>query len=410
LKSLGPGLVTGASDNDPAGISTYAVTGASTGYSFLWLAFFSIPLMIATQDMAARIGAKCETGLGKFIGDTYGRKWFLLMLAALIIMNITTIGADLAGIAAALQLITGIHFRWFILPVSLLIIAIQIFWSYRVFARYMKYLTLILFAYVIDGFLAKPDWGTVLKNIILPHITWSRGSLAVMVGLLGTTISPYMLFWQASQELEEVKQEKNGKKTESAFSVKSNSVRLFDTAVGMIYSNIVAFFIILSSAATLNRHGITIQTASDAASALRPIAGDFAYVLFAVGIIGSGLIAIPVLAGSTAYPLSEWRGCPEGLDQPVNRAKCFYTILTASVLVGVLIAYLPINPIDALFYSQVLMGLLTPVVLTMLVLVTSNKEIMGAEDVNKPFFSIFGWISVFIIAVSGAALIWTLVT
>lgn len=409
LKAIGPGVTTGASDNDPAGISTYSITGANTGFTYLWLAVLSFPLMIAVQDMSARIGAIREEGLGLTIQRIFGRRWFAIVLATLTITNVATIGADLAGISAALQLLTGLNLRWFIIPSALLVLYVQIFWSYHKFAKYLKFLTLILFTYIIAAFLAKPDWTKVLHHTFTPHISWDAASLSIVVGMLGTTISPYLFFWQASQEIEEIREENTQPVKDTDESVKKESWRLVDTTIGMFYSALIAYFIILTSGTTLHNKNVVIETAADAAEALRPVAGEYAYILFSIGIAGAGLLAIPVLAGATAYPMAEWFGCPEGLDRSIIRAKCFYFTIAISVIIGVVIAMLPISPIRSLFYSQVLMGLLTPIILIFVILIARNKEIMGEGNANTPFMNIFGWLTIFIMTLVNAGMLWTLV-
>ncbi|MHB0999500.1 MAG: NRAMP family divalent metal transporter [Armatimonadota bacterium] len=408
VSSTGPGIVTGSADNDPAGISTYSIMGASTGYIFLWMGLLVFPLMVAIQDISARIGAVREEGLGSVIQDTFGRRWFTIVLIALMITNVTTIGADLAGIGAALQLITGISLRWFIIPVALVILYTQIFWSYHIFAKYLKIMTLVLLAYVGAAFLSKPDWKEVLYYTFIPHFNWDTNSLAIVTAMLGTTISPYMFFWQASQEVEEIKDQTSHPVDGTGSTAKSEKWRLFDTVLGMFYSSLIAYFIILTSASTLHEKGVVINTATEAAQALRPVAGEYAYLLFSIGLAGAGLLAIPVLAGSTAYPVAEWLGCAEGLDKPVRYARCFYATITISVLVGIAIALLSINPIKALFYSQVLMGLLTPIILVFILLIGQNKEIMGNENVNTPFFTIFGWLTMAIMTFVDIMLIYHL--
>lgn len=402
-KILGPGVITGASDNDPAGISTYSVAGASTGYRFLWLSLVSFPLMVAVQSTAARIGSVKKAGLGQVIQDTFGHGWLTIALISLAISNIATIGADLAGTAAGLNLLTGVGAHWFVIPVAVLIILVEVFWSYRKFADILKLLTLVLFAYVISGILAKPDWHAVLSATFVPIIGFNRTGLAVMVAIMGTTLSPYMLFWQASEEVEELA-------VGDGESERSGRRQLIDTVVGMFYATVVFYFIVLTSAATLNREHIThIQTAAQAARALRPIAGEYAYVLFSVGIIGAGLLAVPVLAGATAYPLSEWLHRPEGLEKDIHQARIFYTVIASSVVTGMIIALLPINPMAALFYSQVLMGLLAPVIFTLMMLISRNKRVMGEENVCPLFDSIFGWLAVVIMVFADVGLVWTFV-
>ena len=299
---LGPGLITGAADDDPSGISTYSVTGAAFGYMPLWTALFSFPLMAAVQLMCARLGLVTGRGLAGVIRRNYPRSILWGACALLIVANVFNIGADLGGMAAATEMMTGIK-AYYLTPVyTAVIISLLFFSSYRQMARIFKWLTLVLFAYVITAFLAQPDWLAVLKATFISHVEWSRAFLATFVGILGTTISPYLFFWQSSQEVEEEKSQGKStvKEREGATDEALRTARR-DVFTGMFFSNLVMYFIILTTAATLHAHGKTdIETAQQAAEALLPLAGNGAYLLFTLGLIGTGMLAVPVLAGSAA--------------------------------------------------------------------------------------------------------------
>jgi NRAMP (natural resistance-associated macrophage protein)-like metal ion transporter len=303
LRELGPGLITGAADDDPSGISTYSVAGASYGYATLWTALLSFPLMAAVQLMCARLGMVTGCGLASVIRTRYPR-WILWFACALVIVaNIFNIGADLAGMADAMQMITGIRGYYWTPFFAALITALLLWTSYRLMARVFKWLTMVLFAYVITAFLARPHWAAVVRATFIPHFEWTKNYIAVLVGILGTTISPYLFFWQASQEVEEDRN--HGKTTVAQRRGSTNEelrVARTDVITGMLLSNVVMYFLILTTAATLNAHGMkNIETAKQAAEALRPLAGKGAYWLFTLGIIGTGMLAVPVLAGSSAY-------------------------------------------------------------------------------------------------------------
>src|SRR3989442_6408847 len=312
-RNLGPGLVTGASDNDPSGIGTYSIAGAATGYRLLWMAPFTLPLMVAIQSMAARIGAYKEEGLGQVIEERFGPKVLVGYVGVLLFVNVVTIAADLGGVAAGLHLLVPVPVGVVIPIIGAGLLAVEIFWSYRRFAPVVKWLTLVLFLYFISGFVAGPDWGQVLRDTFLPHVTASRDFLSSAVAVLGTTISPYMFFWICSQEVEEEEQGSADPEDDPTTASLAERRRRIDVVTGMAYANLVFYFIILSSAATLGAHGIKIQTAEQAARALGPVVGHFDTVLFAVGMVGAGLIAIPVLAGAVAFPLAELFNWREGL-------------------------------------------------------------------------------------------------
>ena len=342
---LGPGLITGAADDDPSGISTYSITGASFGCMPLWTAIFSFPMMAAVQLMCARLGMVTGRGLAGVVRLYYPR-WVLWASCALLIAaNVFNIGADLGGMAEATEMMTGIKSYYWTPVYALLIISLLFFSSYRHIARIFKWLTLVLFAYIATAFLARPDWHAVLSATLIPRVEWSRAFLATFVAILGTTISPYLFFWQASQEVEDDRA--HGKRTveqRKGSTGKELRKARTDVITGMLFSNLVMYFIILTTAATLHAHGQTnIETARDAAEALRPLAGNGAYLLFTLGIIGTGMLAVPVLAGSAAYAVAEarrWRGTLE--DRPRISPK-FYAVVAVSMLLGLVLNFVGFN-------------------------------------------------------------------
>ena len=390
--NLGPGLITGAADDDPSGISTYSVTGAAFGYMSLWTALFSFPLMAAVQLMCARLGLVTGRGLAGVVRRSYPR-WVLWGACALLIVaNVFNIGADLGGMAEATEMMTGIKSYYWTPVYTLLIISLLFFSSYRHLARVFKWLTLVLFAYIAAAFLARPDWHSVLGATFLPRIEWSSAFLATFVGILGTTISPYLFFWQASQEVEDERAQ--GRSTvEQREGAADEELRVARTDVvsGMFFSNLVMYFIILTTAATLHANGQTnIETAQQAAEALRPLAGKGAYLLFTLGLIGTGMLAVPVLAGSAAYAVAEakeWRGTLE--DRPRISRK-FYAVVAVSMLLGLVLDFVGFNAVKMLFYSAVLNGLLAPPLIVLVVLLTSNQKIMGTR-VSSPPLRFLGW-------------------
>ncbi|TMK96453.1 MAG: divalent metal cation transporter [Actinobacteria bacterium] len=403
-RNLGPGLVTGASDNDPSGIGTYSIAGASTGYRLLWMAPFTLPLLVAVQSMAARIGAYKEEGLGQVIEERFGRKVLVGSVAVLLFVNIVTIAADLGGVAAGLHLLVPVPVGVVIPVIGAGLLAVEIFWSYRRFASVVKWLTLVLFLYIISGFVAGPDWGQVLRDTFLPHVTMSRDFLSSAVAVLGTTISPYMFFWICSQEVEEEEEEGPDPEDDPRSASLAERRRRTDVVTGMAYANLVFYFIILSSAATLGAHGIKVQTAEQAARALGPVVGRFDTVLFAVGMVGAGLIAIPVLAGAVAFPLAELFNWREGLNKSLRSAPGFYSALSAAVVMGVALNFFGVNPFKALLYAAVLQGLLAPVLLVLLTLVASDRTVMGSHR-NGWFDTTFGFLAAGVMAAAAVALI-----
>ena len=409
LANLGPGLVTGAADDDPSGISTYSVAGAVFGYSFLWTALLSFPLMAAVQLMCARLGMVTGSGLGSAIRLRYSR--FVLWPACLLLLvaNVFNIGADLGGMASAMSMVTGIPSHYWTPFFAFLIAGLLIWTSYRLIARVFKWLTLVLFAYVVTAFLARPDWAAVLHGTFLPHVAWTQSYMAVLVGILGTTISPYLFFWQASQEVEEDR--KHGKITVADRRGSTNqelSAAKDDVFTGMFFSNLVMYFIILTTAATLHAHGVrNIETAKQASEALRPLAGQGAYWLFTLGLIGTGMLGVPVLAGSCAYAIAEaasWRG--DSLSKRPRRASQFYMVIAGAMVVGLALDFAGLNAVKMLFWSAVVNGVLAPPLVVLVVLLTSDRKVMG-ERANSRGAKVLGWICA---AVMGAAALALLVT
>ncbi|MBI4036917.1 Nramp family divalent metal transporter [Candidatus Daviesbacteria bacterium] len=409
--TLGPGLTTGAADDDPSGITTYSQTGARYGFQMLWLAVFTFPLMAIVQEMCARIGLVTGRGLAANIRLCYPR-WVLFLSAILLfIANTLNIGADLGAMAKATQLLMpNLNFGLLLAGFTVLSLALQIFTTYEKYAKYLKWLALILLAYVFSALSVNLDWGKILQSTIIPTIVFSKDQLLLITGVLGTTISPYLFFWQTSQEVEEqILQGKTSIKLrqEETTDEEVKNMRI-DVWSGMFLSNLVMFFIIAAAAATLFKGGITnIGTAADAALALKPIAGDQAYLLFALGIIGTGLLAVPVLAGSASYALSEALGWKTGLYKKLSSAYAFYGVIMISTIVGFLINFVGIDSIKALIYSAVVNGLVAPVILILVVLLSSNKLVMGGR-VNHPVTTFIGWVTTILMVVAGAATIFSL--
>jgi NRAMP (natural resistance-associated macrophage protein)-like metal ion transporter len=408
FRDLGPGLITGAADDDPSGISTYSVAGAAYGYAGLWTALFYFPLMAAVQLMCARLGMVTGRGLAAVIRTRYPPPVLWFACALLIVANVFNIGADLGGMADALQMVIGIP-SYFGTPFfAFLIIALLFLTSYRTIARIFKWMTVALFAYVITAFLARPDWSQVMRSTFIPHLEWTRAYLSVLVGILGTTISPYLFFWQAAQEVEEDRE--RGKTTVAQRRGATDQELVTatkDVVTGMLLSNLVMYFIILTTAATLNAHGMkNIETARQAAEALRPLAGKGAYWLFAFGLVGTGMLGVPVLAGSCAYAIAEaarWRAA--SLNKKFHRAQRFYGVIALSVLVGLALNYAGFNAVKMLFWSAVLNGVLAPPLVILVVLLTSDKKVMG-KRANAPGAQVLGWICA---AVMSAAVLTLLV-
>ncbi len=408
-KTLGPGLTTGASDDDPSGIATYSQAGAQYGFGLLWHAGFTFPLMAIIQEMCARIGLVTGRGLAGTI-RIYFPKWVLYLCTILLFSaNTINIGADLGAMAKASQLLLPkADFGMLIVFFTIISLLLQIFTSYEQYAKYLKWLALILLSYILSALSVNLDLSTLAIRTLLPSITFSKEQIFLICAILGTTISPYLFFWQTSQEVEE--EILKGKTTIAVRRDTPNSAEdinnmRIDVWSGMFISNVVMYFIIAACAATLFANGITnITTAADAAKALRPIAGENAFLLFAIGIIGTGMLAIPILAGSASYALSEafkWRS---GLYLNLKQAPSFYGIIIISMFIGLLINFIGVDPIKALIYTAVLNGLIAPIILVCIVLLGSSKKIMG-QWVNHPFITLIGWLTISIMTLAGVATI-----
>ena len=400
---LGPGVITGAADDDPSGISTYSVAGAAYGYATLWIALLTFPLMAAVQLMCGRLGIVTGQGLAAAVRSNYPR-WVLWgACSILVVANVINIGADLGGMAEATELVTGIRPLVWIPFYALLILGLLIWTSYKQIARVFKWMTLVLFAYVLASFYAHVDWKQALVVTLVPHLEWSRGFLAVLVGILGTTISPYLFFWQAAEEVEEERAEgKTTVKQRKGATAEELKDARTDTVVGMFFSNFIMYFIILTTGATLHAHGQTnITTARQAAEALRPLAGNGAYLLFTLGLIGTGMLGVPVLVGSSAYAVAEgakWRGSMS--DRP-KRARAFYGVMAVAMALGFALNYVGLNAVKMLFWSAVINGVLAPPLILLVILLTSNRKVMG-EHVNSPLLRYLGW-ATFVVMTAAAA-------
>ncbi len=409
-QKLGPGLTTGAADDDPSGIATYSQAGAQFGPKLLWLSLFTYPFMAVVQEMCARIGMVTGRGLAGNIKLHYSRKVLYACAALLFGANAFNIGADLGAMAKATQLLfPHLSFTLLVIGFTVFSLLLQIYTSYKTYAHILKWLALILLSYIVTAFVVDLNWSSIAINTLVPHINFSKNEMLMIAAILGTTISPYLFFWQTSQEVEE-KILKGETTIMSRKTVTNDEIKDMRTDVwtGMFVSNIVMFFIIAVCSATLFTSGITnISTAADAAAALRPLAGDYAYWLFALGIIGTGLLAVPVLAGSASYAVAESFNWKQGLYRKPKEAYAFYSIIVVSMLFGLLLNFIHLDPIKALIYSAVVNCLIAPVVLVLIVSISSNKKIMG-EHVSSPLVTFIGWIVTLIMAIAGIATIWSL--
>ncbi len=408
LKIIGPGVITGASDDDPSGIGTYTTAGASLGFAMLWTALFTYPLMAVVQYICAKVGMVSGRGLAGVLKRHYS-PWVLYpAVIGLLLANTINAGADIGAIAAAINLLIPIPMVVFIVPIALLILVLQIWGSYRLIAKVFRWLTLALFAYIGSVFFAHPDALSVLRGSFIPTLRWDNAFISTLVAILGTTISPYLFFWQSNQEVEEeiskgrtnLRQRKGATNQELRFAG-------WDVNLGMLLSNLVMYCIILATAATLFKAGKhDVQSATDAAIALRPLAGNAASILLALGLIGAGFLAVPVLTGSAAYALAEALGWQHGLNKKPARAKQFYLIIALATFAGMLINFIGINPIAALFWTAVINGVLAPPLLVLLMLIANNRKVMG-ERVNGPGLNIVGWIATLVMTAAALALFLT---
>lgn len=409
FKILGPGFVTGASDDDPSGIGTYSQTGAQFGYTQLWTSLFSIPFMIVVQEMCGRIGLVTGKGIAALIRQHYNKKILTFTITLLVLANTINIGADLGAMAAAVQLLLPVAFTPTLIGITLLTSILVIVLPYKQYANILKYLTLSLFAYIGAALAVKQDWILVLKDTIVPQFSAEPAYWLNIVALLGTTISPYLFFWQADQEVEEEVAQKKLRSMgigKPKFTIRDIRHLRVDTVLGMVFSNLICFFIIVTTASTLHAQGITtITSAPEAAAALKPFAGEFAATLFAIGIIGTGLLAVPVLAGSAAYAIAETFRWKEGLYRKFNQAKAFYVVMTLATVIGMFINYVGIQPFQLLYYTAVFNGLCAPPLLIIIMLIANNKTIMGKH--HNGWWSNLGGLTITILmTLASGALVW----
>jgi len=409
LSKLGPGIVTGAADDDPSGIATYSQAGARFGFNMLWTVLLTYPLMVAIQVISARIGRVSGHGLATNIRRHYP-PWILhVLVLMLVVANIINIAADLAAMGDAVHLLAGGPVRWYAAGFGLVSLLLQVFIPYHRYVLVLKWLTLALLAYIAVIFSVKIDWVGVGRSVVLPQLSFERGAVTTVVAVLGTTISPYLFFWQASEEVEHMKSDPAGRpiiKAPAQARPELERIQV-DTYIGMGFSNLVAFFIILTAAVTLHAHGVgSIETSAQAAEALRPIAGDFAFMLFATGIIGTGLLAVPVLAGSAAYAMAGSFKWASSLEYKPALAKEFYGVIALATLGGVVLDFSPIDPVRALYWSAVINGVISAPVMVVTMLLASNHNVMG-RFVIKGGLKVAGWLATVMMALAVLAMGYT---
>jgi len=404
LKTLGPGLITGASDDDPSGIGTYSAVGSTYGLGLSWLAIYLLPMMIAVQETVARIGIVTQSGLAHVIGARYGKRLLYPLVGLLLVANTVNIGADIGAMAASLQLLVPMNFIAAVAALTILMTALEILVPYHRYSRILKWLTVSLVAYILTGFIIRPDWVAVLHSLAIPTIKLNTGFLAAMVAVMGTTITPYLFFWQASEEVEQERDKGElGDFRTVALTHEIHEMRT-DTYTGMALANVVFLFIIVTTAFVLHDHGITnVDSAQKAASALKPLAGNFASVLFTLGIFGVGLLAVPVLAGASAYAVAELFKWHEGLNKRFEEAKGFYWVIIASMLAGMLLNLVGINPIKALYYAAIVNGTIAPILMFFIFRIGRDTKVMG-QFTNPPWVNVWGWIVTVVMGGSAVAL------
>ncbi|CAN5265913.1 divalent metal cation transporter [soil metagenome] len=406
LKKLGPGLITGAADDDPSGIATYSQAGAQFGLNLLWTMFFTYPLMVGIQIVSARIGRVTGKGLAGNIREYYPRWILYLIVSLLMIANTINIAADVSAMGDALTLLVGGPAHLYAAGFGMVSLLLQILVPYSKYVRVLKWLTMALLAYVAVIFTMHIPWAAVAKSLIWPTLSWNVDTITTIVAVFGTTISPYLFFWQASQEVEELEADPRALPLIVApHQARASFLRIkIDTFIGMGFSNLVAFFIILTTAVSLHLHGVTtIQSSAEAAAALRPIAGQFAFLLFAAGIIGTGLLAVPVLAGSAAYAMAgafQWK---KGLEHKPGGAKRFYAIIATSTLIGIGLGFAPINPIKALYWSAVINGVISVPIMIIMMLMASRADVMGEFAIGKRLRWL-GWIATLVMTAAVLAM------
>lgn len=399
LARLGPGVITGAADDDPSGIGTYSQVGAQFGYGLSWSLLFSLPFMTVIQDVAAQIGSVTGRGIAANLRRHYPKPVMWLAVLLLLFANVINLGADLSAMGAALEMLVGGPLVAYTIAFGILCLLLEIFLSYGRYAAVLKFTTLSLFAYVAVVFAVHVPWGDAMRGVLIPHIEWTAAFATGFVAILGTTISPYLFFWQAAQEVEEERRSHSKPLYVAPAKAGPEMARIRqDTLVGMIFSNLVAIFIVFAAASTLHVNGITtIETATQAAQALQPVAGRFAFLLFAAGIIGTGLLAVPVLAGSAAYAVSEMLGQPASLDAKPLNARLFYGTIAVTTLAGALLQSVGVNPVRALYWSAVINGVLAAPLMAIMMLIVRNPKAMGTLTAG-PRMTVLGWLATLLMA------------
>lgn len=394
-KSYLPGIVTASADDDPATISTYSVVGATTGFSQLWLLLVSTPLLIAIHQIAARIGDVTKKGLITLIKENYGRRVAFISVLVLLVANLLTLAADIIGMAAGFQLLTGENYIYFIVPLIIFVWYIIVFDSYKKIAQYFFWFSGIILAYILSGILAKPAWGLIFRSIVWPPIKFNMGYVMAALGLLGTSFSPYAFFWQTEEEIEENRDSRKISQSNRA------------VAWGFIYSGLAAFFVVVASASVMLKADVNLLTVKDIAQALTPIAGQWATKLFGVGLIGSGILAIPILATSSAYAVAEFFKWPEGLNKEPSRAKGFYGLITFGFIFCLAALFFDLNPVRAMFFSQVLVGMITPAAIYFMLRLASSSKVMGNLCCSR-LSLIGGWLAIILLSLGDVFLIYYL--
>ena len=414
LKELGPGLITGAADDDPSGIATYSQAGAQFGFNMLWTVVFTFPLMAGIQMISARLGCITGRGLAANIKLQFPRWLLYCVVGLLLIANTINIASDIAAMSEALRLLVGGSTHVYSFTFGLLCLVLQVFLRYKTYVRYLKWLTLALFAYVAVVFSIHVPWLAVFERTVWPHLTWNNATITMIVAVFGTTISPYLFFWQAAQEVEDLRalEIKTGNRKLLPHTMDTARRHLrrikWDTYIGMGFSNLSAFFIILSAAATLNLAGVTdIQSSAQAAQALRPLAGEFAFLLFALGVIGTGMLAVPVLAGSAAYAVSETFGWRTGLDLKASEGRGFYGLIAIATLGGVILDFTPTDPMKELFWSAVINGVIAVPIMVVLMLLEGQERVMGQFVIRRRLRHL-GWLATATMAVAVIAMFVTI--
>ena len=411
---LGPGLITGAADDDPSGIATYSQAGAQFGFNMLWTVVFTYPLMVGIQMVSARLGCITGKGLAANVRDHFPLWVLYAIVGLLLVANTINIAADIAAMAEALHLIVGGATHVYSVTFGLLCLVLQVFVPYENYVRYLKWLTLALLSYVAVLFTIEVPWTQVLAGALLPQLKWDNATITMVVAVFGTTISPYLFFWQAAQEMEDLRKANAASEGAATTPLPHDEARRhlrrikWDTLVGMGFSNLVAFFIILSTAATLHASGITnIQSSAQAAEALRPLAGEATFFLFSLGIIGTGLLAVPVLAGSAAYAVAEAFDWRTGLDLKPYEGRRFYSIISAATIGGVILCFLPIDPMKQLFYSAVINGVIAVPIMGVMMILGTREAVMGRYAIGKRLRWL-GWLATLVMAVAVVAMFATI--